>query len=124
MGYQLVFWHQGDDAPAPLDVYEALMGGADVPSLHPLPITSILVALSDAFPGTELSSDSNVKQPVFWQHDKGTTVVELSWSDVHVSTELRPFGRFSGEIANGVIDVLRTFGCPVYDPQTGERFTV
>lgn len=59
--------------------------------------------------------------PVFWE-DCGPTSVEFWWSPEHIAAELRPAGLGSDDVANRIIGVLEAFECPLYDPQTGERF--
>ena len=78
--------------------------------------------LADEFRGWNSDPTCDGSSPVFWEDDDGMTVVELSWSDVHVVAELRPAGFSSGEVANRIIDVLEKFECPLFDPQTNERF--
>lgn len=92
--------------------------------LRQLPVQSILDDLADEFPGMDPAPSPQGPRPVFWQNDDGRTVVELNWSDVHVLAELRPAGLWSQDVANGVIDVLLRHNCPLYDPQTNERFDV
>jgi hypothetical protein len=122
VGYQLVFWKQSDDAAPAVDTYQALMNETPTRGLRPLPLPSILGALAHEFPNMDPAPAADRPCPVFWEGDDGLTVVEFSWSDVHVSAELRPAGFWSEEVANRVIDVLAGFDCPLYDPQTNERF--
>lgn len=121
MGYQLVFWQQDHDTPPASAIYRSLCDHGVADGLRPLPVPSILAALVEEFPGIDPVPAADGPCPVFWEDD-GQTSVEFWWSAVHVGAELRPAGSWSGDIANRVIDVLRDFRCPLYDPQTGERF--
>lgn len=122
MGHQLAFWQQEDHGgPSAQAVYQSLMNEGAAGGLRPLPLATILAALSSEFPGMDPGPAVDGPCPVFWEDD-GPTSVEFSWSGVHVGAELRPAGLWSSEVANRIIDVLADFDCPLYDPQTGERF--
>lgn len=120
MGHQLVFWQQQAGAPSPTETYQSLMHENHAPGLQPLPIEAILAALHEAFPTLDPAPSPDGPQPAFWEGPD--TVVEFAWSPVHLMAEMRPAGRWSAKVANQVIDLLGDFQCPLFDPQTSERF--
>ena len=55
----------------------------------------------------------------FWKKTP-SGIAEVYVHPRHVTLSLR--GGWTGDDANRLIDVMTGFGCPLYDPQTGERF--
>ncbi len=125
MGQQFVFWKQqrrGDHSPRALDVYRALMEGSTVDGLLPMPVAQILASLSTEFPSSFIGVTADSPRPVFWSSDDGQHTIEFDWSAAHFMVEFRPFGTGSHDDLNRIIDVLAALECPLYDPQTDERF--
>ncbi len=125
MGRQFVFWKQqrrGDGAPRALDVYRALMEGSTVEGLLPMPVAEILASLCADFPSALIGVAADSPRPVFWSSDDEQHSIEFDWSAVHFMVEFRPFGSSNHDDVNRIIDALAALECPLYDPQTGERF--
>jgi len=121
MSYQLVFWQRevgvGANAPA---VYEALMDGGTVDGLRPLPIEDMAAAILAAFPTSVREPNGPSSEWIDWVSEDQHTAFQVEWSPQHVCIDLRPQ---NNDVANRLIDIVSgDFGCPLYDPQTGERF--
>jgi hypothetical protein len=117
MSYQLVFWRQAPDVALPArDVYESLLLGDFVPGLVSLPVEALLLGLAASFP-TAVRSDAGAT--TFFELDAGLGVLEVSTSAQHLLVDCRGV---SGEGMNRVIEVAAAYDCPLYDPQTDERF--
>ena len=54
--------------------------------------------------------------------DKGQATIEVYPHAHFVSFSLR--GQWKGDDANFLIDIMKDFGCPLYDPQVSERFAL
>ena len=119
VGTQLVFWSEDGATEPPVETYRALLDGRTPTGLAPLPLDQALTALADAVTGFDPLPAVGGPCPVFAEVDGA--IVELSWSPAHVLVELR--GRWTGDLANRVIDVMLQYDCPLYDPQIDERFT-
>lgn len=118
VGYQLVFWQEASSLePAP--TYRALSDGSPVDGLRSLPIDEILARLGEVFPDGVREASGPSTEWFTWESTDQRLSYQVVWSDQHVLAELRPL---SAEVANRIIDVLTEFDCPLFDPQTGERF--
>jgi hypothetical protein len=119
MSYDLCFWCERPGARLdPQTVYEQLLDGAEIDGLVPLAIDAYLEALANAFPaGTR---EPNLTSEWFvWEGS--SSMFEVWWSAVHVLVIMRPLDEGN---ANRLIDLAASFGAPLYDPQTGERFAL
>jgi hypothetical protein len=117
MSYDLCFWSEEPGSRlAAQTVYKQLLDGADVDGLLPLPIDAYLEALADAFPGGTREPNGTSEWFV-WEGP--SSMFEVWWSAVHVLVIMRPLNESK---ANQLIDLAASFGAPLYDPQTGERF--
>jgi hypothetical protein len=119
IGHQLVFWQRDggtvNDARA---VYEDLIDGREVVGLRTLPIDDIASAILATFP-TAVRGPNGPSEWIYWVSTDERSSFEVEWSRQHVSVEMRPLNK---EIANCLIDIMCEFRCPLYDPQTNERF--
>ncbi len=119
VSYDLCFWSErpGIRLPPPA-VYEHLLDGRAVDGLVSLAIEDYLAALAETFP--EGTREPNGESEWFvWEG--ADSMFEVSWSDAHVLVTMRPLNE---DNANRLIDVAASFGMPLYDPQTGERFAL
>lgn len=118
MSYDLNFWRQKpDEARSPLAIYQALCAGESVEGLVELPITEMVAAILEAFPGS--TSGPNGESGLFIEDIDGGGALMAGWSPVHLRVDC--YGA-TGEAMNRVIDVGLRFECPLYDPQVNERF--
>lgn len=114
MSYDINFWKQ--DRPLEIsaqDIYERLSSGKPVEGLTKLPVDEILTKLRDAFP----DFDPDEQFPLV-SIDDGS--IEIAWSDQHFRFDLR--GEVGAEHKNRLVHIMATHGCPMYDPQIGERY--
>jgi hypothetical protein len=95
------------------------MEGGDVAGLRPLPVEQIVSAIVAAFPQSVREPNGPSSEWIDWLSQDESSSFQVEWSSHHVRVDLRPLDR---DIANMFIDVMSAFGCPLYDPQTGERF--
>ena len=143
MTYDLIFWKELRPKGAPISTYEQLLecahsGLPPTPDIDRLPIAEIYSALKIVFPGIyqyqentwDWSSDfrlypQDYKQilaeyGVFpessWPEDSGG--FNCYFSDYHLSFAL---GSDMHQVMKAIVDVMLTFECPVYDPQTDRR---
>ena len=123
MSYDLVFWSYADESGHPPGkstahqaTYKSLFEGQTPDTVSPLDKTKIVDHVSDV-----MAKASGWKQddgPV-WSSQNG--LIEMQCGSHYVAFSLR--GKWNGEDANRLMDAMLTFGCPLYDPQTGERFS-
>ncbi len=119
MSYELIFWQQQPAARLePAEIYSALMDGDDPTGLDEIPIERLLEGLSDAFPGALRETNGEIEWLV-WARREPSAILEVTWSTRHLRADCR--GLENDEM-NRVIDTAISYGCPLYDPQTGERF--
>ena len=119
MGYQLVFWQRDAGAGDARSVYEALIDERRVEGLRPLPIGPILSKILSEFPDAVRGPNGPSSEWIDWVSGDGTSSFQVQWSDEHVLVECRGV---SNDIGNRIVDALDGFDCPLYDPQTNERF--
>ena len=118
MGYQLVFWQQRAGVRLVAEsVYQSLMNDETVAGLNELAVGDFLEGLAAAFgaPAQHNAPDGTT----FLELGESHGVMEISTSSQHVLVECRGV---PDEDMNRVIDVASAHGCPLYDPQTNERF--
>ncbi|MEL6891162.1 MAG: hypothetical protein AAFP84_06180 [Actinomycetota bacterium] len=123
MGHQLIFWREGGDTPSAASVYSSLMEGSRTAGLTDLPIDRIIDRFAVAFEGIDRPLPFEPTGPIFWEDPASVTSLQVWWTSTHVGVELRPVGLFSHDVANRVIDLMREFDCPLYDPQVDQRFS-
>ncbi len=117
MSYELIFWRQRPGAALdPYETYTALNDGKVVNGLMTLPIGDIVDAVTETFVGA-VRERNGPQEWVVWDHEG--KVLEMTWSSQHLRFDCRTL---TGPEMNRVIDVAASFDCPLYDPQTGERF--
>ena len=120
VSYDLVFWQQDDtDHRPPLTIYEAFAEGP-VSGIPELPIETFLERLIEAFPKA-VREPNGEREWIAWTSRDGRSSFQVEWSPQHVSITCRPLDESQ---ANAMIDIANAFGCPLYDPQTDERFSV
>jgi hypothetical protein len=56
---------------------------------------------------------------VHWSSEDASSTFEVEWSTQHFVAECRPL---VPEVGNRIIEIADGFDCPLFDPQTGERF--
>lgn len=114
MPYVLAFWRDADDRPRdPNAVYDAICDGQIVDGLATLPIADIVQRVRDTFDPILPRADD-----VAWE--AGQDMFMLERGAQHI---LFVAGHStSTDHHNTMIDVMKTFGCPLYDPQTQKRY--
>lgn len=112
MSYDLNFWKYRPGIT--LDhqrTYEQLCDAREVEGLEPLPIDAMLARVGQAFADWEQLDDRT------WEGADGLfqvyTTPQFFRFDCH---------GMDGEDMNKLIDIGSEFGCPLYDPQVGERY--
>jgi hypothetical protein len=119
VGYELIFWRQQPGARLdPAETYRALINGKDPAGLDEIPIEQLLEGLAEAFPGAEREVNAGVEWLV-WARPDSSAILEVTWSRRHLRADCRHLGN---DEMNRVIDTAISCGCPLYDPQIGERF--
>ncbi len=143
MTYDLIFWKELRQMGAPVSTYDRLLECADTglpstPDIDRLPIAEILNALKIVFPGIyqsnkttwDWSSDFRLYPQEYpeilaqyggfpespWPED--ACGFNCYFSDYHLSFAL---GSDMHQVMKAIVDVMVTFDCPVYDPQTDRR---
>lgn len=116
MSYDLTFWREdGDVSATALEVQRALIDGRTVAGVATLPVDEMLERLDAVFDGW-----TRVDERLWSRNEDGSGPafqVFTTEQVFHVSC----YG-MSGEDMNRLVDLGLAFGCPLYDPQTDERF--
>lgn len=122
MSYDLVFWQQASsETRPPQEIFAALAAGQEtIEGLATLPIESFLATCLQAFPAAKREPNGNVEWIVIDQPGQ-TWSAQVEWSPIHIWVTLR--GKWPGDVANQFIDLGSTIDCPLFDPQTSERFS-
>ena len=122
MSYDLYFWRYADEeahTPGKDRIYvehmNAIAEGKPPDGVLPLPKDEIEKAIAANLKAAGWSRDG-----IFF--DKGDAAIEMSLMDHCVSFSLR--GRWSGDDANFLINILQDFDLSLFDPQTSERFAL
>ncbi len=111
MSYDINFWKQERELNlSPEQIYGELCRGETVEGLARLPLDQIHDRLQQAFPDYEAEEECIV------QTSEGS--IEFSWSDYHFRFDIRGV---CGDCQK-LVDVMREFGCPMYDPQLNKRY--
>lgn len=111
MSYDINFWKQERTLNlSPEQIYGELCKGEAVEGLAKLPLDQIHARLEQVFPDYEAQMWSTV------QTSEGS--IEFSWSEYHFRLDIRGI---CGECQK-LVEVMREFGCPMYDPQVNRRY--
>ncbi len=97
-----------------LATYTQLCNGAAPDALALLAVDDILARLRDVLP--DWTSDGH-------SFERPGAAIMATTTPVWVRADL--YGKWTGDDANALVDVMRTYGCPLFDPQIppkGERF--
>lgn len=114
MSYDLDFWkYKPGIVMNHQDVYEKLSDGYHVDGLEELPIPQFLKRVKEVFlaDGWEQLDELN------YESDKGAFQIYTTPQFFRVDC----YG-MEGEDMNKFLDIASEFGCPLYDPQVGERY--
>ena len=113
MSYDLCFWKYRESVS--LDhqrVYERLCDGEEVEGLETLPITQVVARIRSTFAGWQ-----QLDECTFDGGDRGTFQLYTTPQLLRVDC----YG-MNGDDMNVLIDIARSFGCQLYDPQVGQRY--
>lgn len=123
MSYDLYFWRYEDEAAHPPGKREhfvahchALAKGEAPQGIATLPQREVVESVVATLKAAGWSQDG-----IFFENTSGA-VIELCADDHHASFSLR--GPWQGNDANFLIDIMKDFDCPLFDPQVGERFSL
>jgi len=112
MSYDINFWKQQRPLPlSPQEIYEKLSQREQVEGLAKLPIDQILARLKQAFPDFDPSEEFPLAET-----SEGS--IEFIWTDYHFRFDIRGI---CGDCQK-LVDIMREFDCPMYDPQAGKRY--
>lgn len=119
MSYELVFWRQATMmSQSSTNTYESLNNHRKVDGLSELPIDDVLGEIAATFPSSQRESDGS-DEWVRWTSANEEDSFRVTWSTQHVRVECN---HLPLEQVNLLVKIGEKFGCPLYDPQTGERF--
>jgi hypothetical protein len=119
MSYDLVFWRQLNGyAGSPAETYTRLIERERVEGLADLDIEAMLGRLQQVFPTLvrERNGDANWAT---WVSENQQDSFQVEWTAQSVIVACR---HVHTDDMNRIIDWAATFACPLFDPQTGERF--
>jgi hypothetical protein len=119
MSYELMFWRQEKMMTQTTElIAAALQRNEPVEGLSPLPIEMFLTKLMSSFPGA-VKVAGGEREFIRWMSPNEEDTFKVTWSDQHVLVRCNhlPLGE-----VNEIVDIAKSFGCPLYDPQTKERF--
>ncbi|MDH3755137.1 MAG: hypothetical protein OEU32_14800 [Acidimicrobiia bacterium] len=121
VSYDLVFWRQHPtEARTPVEILQAIATGpGPTEGLVPLPTESMIARLLEVVPSAERLPNGEGEWIVCDGPDQSWSF-QIEWSTTHFWASLR--GAWTGATANKLVDVALEFDCPLFDPQTGERF--
>ena len=112
MSYDLDFWKYKPGVKLDhKETYEKLSDGQFIEGLEELPIDRILERVREIFADWEYLGSGT------WEGAQGSFQVYTTSQFLRVDCYGMP-----GEEMNKIIDIAGEFGCPLYDPQVGERF--
>ena len=119
MSYDLTFWRQQPGMSLdPNETYRALNEGSSVEGLVPLPIEDMLRDLVLAFPSA-LRERNGPDEWVTWSSADGQDSFQVEWSGQHMTVACR---HVHSDDMNKIVNIGVDHGCPLFDPQVGERF--
>jgi hypothetical protein len=109
MSYKLMFWRQESMMSQSTElISDALCRGELVEGLSILPVEDFLSRLI-----------SELNEWIKWISPNDEDSFKVTWSDQHVRVECQ---HLQLSEVNEIVDIAKSFGCPLYDPQTKERF--
>jgi hypothetical protein len=94
------------------------MDGSVVDGLVTVPAEAMISDLTRAFPGA-VREPNGAGDWLVWESASEPGMLEASWTDQYLMANCR---NLTDDQMNRIIDVALGHGCPLYDPQTGERF--
>lgn len=114
MSMDLDFWRYKEGAAHDdQTVYERVCcDGEDTDLLEELPIAEVLSELEKTFPKWTKLDDNHFESP-------SGAMFEISHTPKSVRFDCYDM---TGDEMNVLIDIMRGFGCPLYDPQVSDRF--
>jgi hypothetical protein len=119
MSYELVFWRQAAMmSQSSTTTYEALKHHQPVEGLSDLPIDQVLSEITSSFPNSQRGSDGS-DDWITWSSADDEDSFRVTWSSQHFRVECH---HVPLDQVNRLVKIGEKFGCPLYDPQTGERF--
>jgi hypothetical protein len=119
MSYELVFWRQATMmSQSSKTTYEALKNRHFVEGLSELPIDEVLSAITTSFP-TSRREGAGTDECLTWSSTDEEDSFRVTWSSQHFRVECH---HLPLEHVNCHVKIGEKFSCPLYDPQTGERF--
>ena len=120
MSYDLTFWRQQPGVSlAPIETYRALNDGSPVDGLAAIPIEDMLRDVMLAFPSA-LRELNGSHEWVTWTSADGQDSFQVEWSAQHMTVTCR---HLHSDDMNKIVNIGVAHGCPLFDPQTGERFS-
>jgi hypothetical protein len=120
VSYDLVFWrYQSGSRRDPASIYDELLSGATPEDLEELPLEPILSKILAAFPGARREPNGPDMEWIDWVSSDEDASFQVEWTTRYIVVSCRPLLH---DIANRLIDIFDEVGCPLYDPQTEERF--
>ncbi|CAD73707.1 hypothetical protein RB4304 [Rhodopirellula baltica SH 1] len=121
MSYDLYFWKQTSDCTlAPDVVIQRFSESQSVDGIVPMDTAAVIARLKAEFPTiaeNPLGLDECSVQLV-WEHETDGCFIALPCT-TYLCIESHGA---SNEILNRLIDIANEFKCPLYDPQTNERY--
>jgi hypothetical protein len=119
MSYELMFWRQA--AMMTLSskaIYESLNENRAVDGLSDLPIEDMISDLTSLFPDAVRESNDS-RESIAWFSQNQEDSFRATWSAQHFRVDCN---RLPLNQVNEIVNMSAKYGCPLYDPQTGERF--
>jgi hypothetical protein len=116
LGYDLTFWAYADESipRTPQDhfsTYQLLCEGAQPDGFVPLPVDEIRARLQ-----TSLKSWTQVNG----DFEREGAAIQVMLTPVFARFDL--YGKWTGDDANALIDLMMDYRCPLFDAQKSERF--
>lgn len=102
----------------PIETYHSLNDGSWVEGLATIPFEDMLRDLLLAFPSA-LRERSGPDEWVTWSSADGKDFFQVEWSAQHLTVTCR---HVHSDDMNKIVNIGVAHGCPLFDPQVGERF--
>jgi hypothetical protein len=119
MSYELMFWRQEKMMTQTTElIVAALRRNEEVDGLSPLPIDMFLTKLMSSFPGA-VKVTGDEREFITWMSPNEEDSFKATWSNQHVLVRCN---HLPLDEVTTIVDIAKSFGCPLYDPQTKERF--
>ncbi len=122
MSYDLYFWKQTPGCRASPDaIIERFSESKSVDGVLPIDVSAVIARLKSEFPAIAENLLQLPECPVqlIWEHETDGCFIALPCT-TYLCIESHGA---SSEILNRLIDIAHEFDCPLYDPQTNERYT-